>query len=97
MLFYSSTEIKYSLPEVENVKIQIYNQLGQQVAVLVNGFQQAGVAHYHGRLEHEGTERNPLRVRYSLQRRLTVRDNRGVHNSSPDDTPRRSPLFYITR
>jgi len=41
--FNPSTEIKFALPEAGNVELRIFNQLGQQVAVLVNGFQQAGV------------------------------------------------------
>ena len=37
------TAIKYSLPESGNVKLNIYNLLGEQVAELVNGYKDAGV------------------------------------------------------
>jgi hypothetical protein len=34
--------IKYSIPESGNVKLSVYNLVGEEVAVLVNGFSQAG-------------------------------------------------------
>jgi hypothetical protein len=34
--------IKYSVPESGNVKLSVYNLVGEEVAVLVNGFSQAG-------------------------------------------------------
>ncbi|MDP4114870.1 MAG: T9SS type A sorting domain-containing protein [Bacteroidota bacterium] len=40
--FNPSTTIKYSVPEQSNIKISIYNQLGQQVAAVVNGVKDAG-------------------------------------------------------
>jgi hypothetical protein len=40
--FNPSTTIKYSVPEQSNIKICIYNQLGQQVAEVVNGVKDAG-------------------------------------------------------
>lgn len=42
--FNPSTTIKFGLPEKANVTLTIYNQLGQKVAVLLNGEQDAG---YH--------------------------------------------------
>ena len=40
--FNAITEIKYTLPKDCNIKLTIYNTLGQKVAVLVNGEQKAG-------------------------------------------------------
>lgn len=40
--FNPSTNIKYSVPETGSVKLSIYNALGEEVAVLVNGIVQAG-------------------------------------------------------
>ena len=40
--FNPSTTITYSLPQAENVKLIIYNLLGEQVDILVNEYQQAG-------------------------------------------------------
>jgi hypothetical protein len=40
--FNPSTVIQYSLPQTENVKLIIYNLLGEQVDVLVDEYQQAG-------------------------------------------------------
>ena len=34
--FNPSTRIRFALPEASNVKIEIYNAIGQRVAVLVN-------------------------------------------------------------
>jgi len=36
------TTIEYSLPEAAKVKLTVFNTLGQQAAVLVDGYQQAG-------------------------------------------------------
>ena len=38
------TTIEYTLPELAKVKVEVYNTLGQAVAVLVDGDQEAG---YH--------------------------------------------------
>ncbi len=40
--FNPTTNIKFSVPESGNVKLSVYNLLGEEVAVLLNGFSQAG-------------------------------------------------------
>ena len=40
--FNPATKINFSLPEPGNVKLTVYNLLGQEVKVLVNGFTEAG-------------------------------------------------------
>ncbi len=41
--FNPSTNIKYSLPVASNVKVEIFNMLGQLINILVNQHQQAGI------------------------------------------------------
>ncbi len=40
--FNPTTNIKFALPKEGNVRLSVYNMLGQQVAELVNGFKSAG-------------------------------------------------------
>ncbi len=40
--FNPSTTIKYSIPQASNVKLTVYNSLGQKIAELVNGSNEAG-------------------------------------------------------
>ena len=40
--FNPSTKIKYSVPEVANVRVEIFNTLGQSIEILVNEEQAAG-------------------------------------------------------
>ena len=41
--FNPATEIKYSLPEAADVKLLVYNVIGQQVASLINSNMQSGI------------------------------------------------------
>jgi hypothetical protein len=40
--FNPSTSIKYSVPESGNIRLSVFNIVGEEVAVLANGFSQAG-------------------------------------------------------
>jgi hypothetical protein len=40
--FNPTTKIKYSIPQSSQVSIEVYNSLGQEVAILFEGYQQAG-------------------------------------------------------
>ncbi len=40
--FNPSTEIRFSLADAGNVKLTVYNLLGQEVSTLINGFKEAG-------------------------------------------------------
>jgi hypothetical protein len=40
--FNPSTNIKYSVPETGNVKLSVYNTVGEEVALLVDGFSESG-------------------------------------------------------
>lgn len=40
--FNPATTIRFSVPEAANVKLRVYNILGQQVAELINGFRNSG-------------------------------------------------------
>jgi len=50
------TTIRYTLPESGNVKLNVYNLLGEQVAELVNGFKGAGVHTINFSVESVGAE-----------------------------------------
>ena len=41
--FNPSTTISFTLPESGNIKLIVYNTIGQQITELVNGFQEAGI------------------------------------------------------
>ena len=41
--FNPTTAISFTLPQAGNVKLAVYNLLGQEVQILVNGFKEAGV------------------------------------------------------
>ncbi len=41
--FNPSTEISYQLPNDGNVKLKVYNMMGQEVMTLVNGFKEKGM------------------------------------------------------
>ncbi len=40
--FNPSTKIEYDLPNSGNVKLEVYNSIGQIISTLVNGFKEAG-------------------------------------------------------
>ncbi len=41
--FNPSTEISYQIPSDGNVKLKVYNMMGQEVMTLVNGFKEKGI------------------------------------------------------
>ena len=41
-LFNPTTEIKYSIPKKSFVTLKVYNALGKEIAVLQNGYKEAG-------------------------------------------------------
>ncbi|MCC6254709.1 MAG: T9SS type A sorting domain-containing protein [Ignavibacteriaceae bacterium] len=45
--FNPATTISFSLPEASNVKLTLYNLLGQEIETLVNGFKESGVHTVH--------------------------------------------------
>jgi len=60
--FNSETLIKYELPQNTNIKISIYNSLGQEIAILANSHQYAG---YH-QIRWEGINSSGNRVSSGL-------------------------------
>ena len=44
------TTIRFGIPKAENVKIVVYNNIGQEVAVLLDEFMRAGyhIVHFNG-------------------------------------------------
>ena len=43
--FNPSTTISYSIPQASNIKLEVFNILGEKIASLVNGFTQSGNHH----------------------------------------------------
>lgn len=44
--FNPTTKINFNLPVAENVKLTVYNLLGQEIKTLVNGYKESGVYNY---------------------------------------------------
>ncbi len=66
--FNPSTDIVYTLPRQEHVRLTVYNNLGQRITTLVNERQSRGVyhTHWHGR-DDEGRTVNSGLYLYTLQ------------------------------
>ena len=61
--FNPSTQIEFSLPEdANNVKLTVYNTLGQKIAVLVNSPLDAGSYQYNWNAHNEGIYLYELRA-----------------------------------
>ncbi|WP_428235481.1 lamin tail domain-containing protein [Gracilimonas sp.] len=66
--FNPTTQIAYTLPEAQRVKVTVFNMLGQQVATLVDGFTEAG-AH---QVVFDASAMSSGLYLYSIQTRSTV-------------------------
>ena len=45
--FNPTTNIKFELPNMANVELNVYNMMGQKIATLISGNLRAGVHHIH--------------------------------------------------
>ena len=42
LLFFLTTEIRYAIPNADRVKISVFDVLGREIEVLVDGYREAG-------------------------------------------------------
>jgi hypothetical protein len=65
--FNPETTIRFSLPVAEQVKVQVYDALGQRVATLVDGYRSAGTHHVRFAASHLGSGYYFFRIETSDQ------------------------------